>query len=198
MVDRVADTHERLDILVNNAGINRDGLLLRMSDEDFDQVIQVNLRSAFVTCRAAARPMMRNRYGRIINIASVTGIRGNPGQANYAAAKAGIAALTLNQAAELGRYGIRVNAVNPAAGSNEMLQPLLPDIDVEAMRDAQEKHDPPPIGRRGRVEDVAASVAFLASDDSAFYNGADFDLDGGITAGMRVPGDIPGTPRRHA
>jgi len=89
LVDDVASTHGRLDILVNNAGITRDGLVLRMSDEDFDTIMQVNLRSAFVACRAAARPMMRGRFGRIINISSVTGIIGNPGQANYAAAKAG-------------------------------------------------------------------------------------------------------------
>ena len=109
-IEEVAERHGRLDIMVNNAGITRDGLILRMRDEDFDDVLRINLRSAFVACRTVARPMMRGRFGRIVNIGSVSGIMGNAGQANYAASKAGVLGLTKTLGRELGRNNIRVNA----------------------------------------------------------------------------------------
>ena len=174
MVDRVADTHERLDILVNNAGINRDGLLLRMSDEDFDEVIQVNLRSAFVTCRAAARPMMRNRYGRIINIASVTGIRGNPGQANYAAAKAGMIGMTKTIAREFAAKGILANVVAPGFIRTDMTDSLSDAILEEAKKQI-------PARRMGTPDDIAHLVAFLASEEAGYITGQVLVVDGGLT-----------------
>ena len=134
LVDGVAEHHGRLDVLVNNAGINRDGLILRMKDEDFDEVVNVNLRSVFVACRAAARPMMRGRFGRIINIGSVTGIIGNSGQANYAAAKAGLSGLTKTIAAELGPKGITANVVAPGFVETNMLDALPTEYKQEIMK----------------------------------------------------------------
>ncbi len=183
-----------LTTLVNNAAILHIAPIEFTSVEDYLRVVRVNELGTFLGVRSAIEPMRRNGGGSIINISSIDGHHAAPGTAAYSASKFGVRGITKVAALELGRYGIRVNSVNPAAGSDEMVQPLMPDVDITAMRDAQEKHDPPPVGRRGRVEDVAATVAFLASDDSAFYTGADFDLDGGITAGMKVPGEIPGTP----
>jgi 3alpha(or 20beta)-hydroxysteroid dehydrogenase len=184
-----------LTTLVNNAAILHIAPIEFTSVDDYLRVIRVNELGTFLGIRSAIEPMRRGGGGSIINISSIDGHHAAPGTSAYSASKFGVRGITKVAALELGRYGIRVNAVNPAAGSDEMVQPLMPGIDITAMRAAQEKHDPPPVGRRGRVEDVAATVAFLASEDAAFYTGADFDLDGGLTAGMKVRGDIPGTPQ---
>ena len=173
LVEDVANTHGRLDILVNNAGITRDGLLLRMSDEDFDRVIQVNLRSAFVACRAAARPMMRGRFGRIINISSVTGIVGNPGQTNYAAAKAGLIGMTKSLAKELGSKGITANVVAPGFVETSMLEALSPQVREQVTKAL-------PVRRFGRPEEIAHAVSFVASDLSGYLTGQVLIIDGGL------------------
>ena len=172
-----------LTTLVNNAAILHIAPIEFTSAEDYLRVIRVNELGTFLGVRSAIEPMRRGGGGSIINISSIDGHHAAPGTSAYSASKFGVRGITKVAALELGRYGIRVNSVNPAAGSDEMVQPLMPGVDITAMREAQEKHDPPPVGRRGRVEDVAATVAFLASEDAAFYTGADFDLDGGITAG---------------
>jgi len=183
-----------LTTLVNNAAILHIAPIEYTSAEDYLRVLRVNEMGTFLGVRHAIAPMRENGGGSIINISSIDGHHAAGGTSAYCASKFGVRGLTKVAALELGRYGIRVNCVNPAAGSNEMVEPLLPGVDIAAMRAAQEKHDPPPIGRRGRVEDVAGTVAFLASEDSAFYTGADFDLDGGISAGMKIKGPIPGAP----
>lgn len=185
-----------LTTLVNNAAILHIAPIEFTSVDDYMRVVRVNELGTFLGVRSAIEPMRRNGGGSIINISSIDGHHAAPGTSAYSASKFGVRGITKVAALELGRYGIRINSVNPAAGSDEMLAGQLPGIDVAAMREAQGEHNPPPVGRRGRVEDVAATVAFLASDDSGFYSGADFDLDGGITAGMKVPGDIPGSPDR--
>jgi len=174
MVEATADQFKRLDILVNNAGITRDGLLLRMSDEQFDEVIHANLRSVFVATRAALRPMMRNKFGRIINIGSVSGIVGNPGQANYAAAKAGIIGLTKSVAKEMAAKGITANVVAPGFISTDMT-----DVLPEAVKEHVLKITP--AGRFGEAREIAAAVAFLASDDAAYVTGQVLAVDGGMT-----------------
>ncbi len=173
LVEDVASTHGRLDILVNNAGITRDGLLLRMSDEDFDTVIQVNLRSSFVACRAAARPMMRGRFGRIVNISSVTGIVGNPGQANYAAAKAGLIGMTKSLAKELGSKGITANVVAPGFVETSMLEALSPQVREQVTKAL-------PVRRFGQPEEIAHAVSFVASDLSGYLTGQVLIIDGGM------------------
>ncbi len=173
LVEDVANTHGRLDILVNNAGITRDGLVLRMSDEDFDAVIQVNLRSAFVACRAAARPMMRGRFGRIINISSVTGIVGNPGQANYAAAKAGLIGMTKSLAKELGSKGITANVVAPGFVETSMLEALSSQVREQVTKAL-------PVRRFGQPEEIAHAVSFVASDLSGYLTGQVLIIDGGL------------------
>lgn len=184
-----------LTTLVNNAAVLHIEPIEHTSADDFLRVSRVNEFGTFLGIRAAIAPMRANGGGSIVNIASIDGHHAAPGTAAYCASKFAVRGLTKAAALELGRDGIRVNAVNPAAGSDDMVQEVMPGLDVGKMREAMETHDPPPVGRRGRVEDVAATVAFLASDDGAFYTGADFDLDGGITAGMKVPGPIPGAPR---
>ena len=173
LVEDVASTHGRLDILVNNAGITRDGLVLRMTDEDFDIVMQVNLRSAFVACRAAARPMLRGRFGRIINISSVTGIVGNPGQANYAAAKAGLIGMTKSLAKELGSKGITANVVAPGFVETSMLDALSPKVREQVTKTL-------PVRRFGRPEEIAHAVSFVASDLSGYLTGHVLVVDGGL------------------
>jgi 3-oxoacyl-[acyl-carrier protein] reductase len=163
----------RLDVLVNNAGINRDTLLLRMSEEQWDAVINTDLRSDFLTIKAAARMMMRQRSGSIINISSVVGITGNAGQANYAAAKAGVIGLTKAAAKELAGRGIRVNAIAPG-----FIQTAMTDAIPEKLREGMIASIP--LGRMGSGEDVARAAAFLASDDSSYITGQVLKVDGGM------------------
>lgn len=173
VVEEIASTHGRLDILINNAGMTRDGLVLRMSDADFDDVIAVNLRSAFVSCRAAARSMMRGRFGRIVNIGSVTGVIGNAGQVNYAAAKAGLIGMTKSLAKELGSKGITANVVAPGFVNTDMTEPLGPQIKEEMIKLI-------PTRRFGTVDEIASAVSFLASDQAGYITGQVLIVDGGL------------------
>ena len=173
-VERVAAEQGRLDILVNNAGITRDNLILRMSDEEFSAVIQTNLTSAFVACRAAARPMMKNRFGRIVNIASTSGVVGNAGQANYAAAKAGLMGLTKTIAKELGGKGITANVVAPGYVETDMTANLPQEIKDKIS-------DLVAVKRLGSPEDIASAVAYATSDDAGYLTGANLVVDGGAT-----------------
>lgn len=163
----------RLDIVVNNAGITRDMLVARMSDEQWREVLEVNLTGAFCVIRAAMRPMMRQRYGRIINVSSVVGLAGNPGQANYAASKAGLLGLTKSVAREVASRGITVNAVAPGFIDEGMTTDLGDDV-----RDMMRQQIP--LGRFGTADDVAATVAFLASDAAGYLTGQTLSVDGGM------------------
>lgn len=162
-----------LDILVNNAGITRDGLAMTMKEEDFDAVVETNLKGAFLCVKAAIRPMMKARYGRIVNLTSVVALRGNPGQANYCASKAGLIGMTKSLAKELGSRGITVNAVAPGFIDTDMTA-ALPEGAKQAMLSTI------PLGRPGRPEDVARAVAFLASDQGAYITGQVLSVDGGM------------------
>ena len=162
-----------LDILVNNAGITRDGLLARMPDEDWRDVIETNLSAMFYTCRAVARPMMKRRGGSIVNISSIVGVHGNPGQTNYAAAKAGIIGFTKSLARELGSRGVRANVVAPGYVSTQLTN-VLPDEAKDAMLAAT------PLGRLGDPADIAGAVRFLCSDDASFITGEVLLVDGGL------------------
>jgi 3-oxoacyl-[acyl-carrier protein] reductase len=173
MFDSVASDEGRLDILVNNAGITRDGLILRMSDEDFDDVISVNLRSVFIACRAVARTMMRGRWGRVINISSISGLVGNAGQANYAAAKAGIIGLTKTMAKELGSKGITANVVAPGFIETDMTKELGEQVLAEAGKQI-------PLRRIGTPEDIAHAVGYLASEGAGYVTGQVLTVDGGL------------------
>jgi 3-oxoacyl-[acyl-carrier protein] reductase len=173
-VDAVAERLGRLDILVNNAGITKDGLALRMSDEDWDLVLDTNLKSAFVATRAAARHMMRGRFGRIVNISSTSGVVGNAGQANYAAAKAGMIGLTKTIARELGAKGITCNALAPGFISTDMTDNLPQNIKDDLQKMIA-------VRRLGTPEDIAAAVEFLTSDESGFLTGQCLVVDGGMT-----------------
>jgi 3-oxoacyl-[acyl-carrier protein] reductase len=173
MIEEVASTQGRLDILVNNAGITRDGLILRMSDKDFDDIILINLRSAFVACRAAARPMMRNRFGRIVNIGSVTGLVGNAGQVNYAAAKSGLVGMTKSIAKELGSKGITANVVAPGFVETEMTERLGQQLKDEVTKNI-------PVRRFGTAEEIAHAVSFITSDEAAYITGQVLTVDGGL------------------
>ncbi len=173
MVEEVAETLGRLDILVNNAGITRDGLLMRMSDADFDDVINVNLRSVFIACRAAARAMIRGKFGRVVNIGSVSGVEGNKGQANYAAAKAGLIGLSKSVAKELGRKGVTANVVAPGFVETDMTAFLGPD-------DKKQVCEHIVVGRLGVPEDIAAAVGYLAADDAGYITGQVLVVDGGL------------------
>lgn len=174
LVEKVADDHGRMDILVNNAGITRDGLILRMSDEQFDEVIATNLRSVFVACRAALRPMMRGKFGRIVNIGSVAGLVGNAGQANYAAAKAGVIGMTRSIAKEMAPKGITANVVAPG-----FIQTDMTDVLPQIVKDSVLKITP--AGRFGQPEEIAAAVAYLTSDAAGYVNGQVLAVDGGMT-----------------
>jgi 3-oxoacyl-[acyl-carrier protein] reductase len=173
LVDMVISTYDRIDILVNNAGIARDQLLIRMSDEDWDKVLEVDLKSVFLCTRAVLRPMMKQRWGRIISISSIVGIAGNPGQANYAAAKAGIIGFTKTVAKEVGSRGITANAVAPGFIDTQMTQQL-----PEAQR--QELMKRIPLGFLGTPRDVAEAVAFLASDEARYITAQVLGVDGGM------------------
>lgn len=173
-IEKAAADHGRLDILVNNAGITKDGLVLRMSDEDWAAVIQTNLTSAFVACRAAARAMMKGRFGRIVNISSTSGLVGNAGQANYAAAKAGLLGLTKTIARELGGKGITANVVAPGFIQTDMTEHLPADIKEKITGMLA-------VGRLGTVDDIAAAVAYVTSEDAGFLTGQTICVDGGMT-----------------
>jgi len=173
MVDRVVAELSRLDILVNNAGIRRDKLIVGMSDQDWDMVLDVNLKGAFFCTRAALRPMSKQRFGRIINIASIVGIMGNKGQANYAASKAGLIALTKTVAKEMASRGITANAVAPGFIQTEMTETLPDEYKETLLRQI-------PLGRMGTADEVAACVLFLASELSAYVTGHVLQVDGGM------------------
>src|SRR5690625_1563783 len=164
---------EKLDILVNNAGITRDNLILRMNQQQWDQVIETNLKSVFNYCKAVAKPMMRNRGGSIINISSVVGLSGNAGQTNYAASKAGIIGFTKAYAKELASRNIRANVVAPGYITTEMTGELPEDILQNIERET-------PLGRPGTAEEVSHAVAFLASERSSYITGETIRVDGGM------------------
>ena len=173
MVKEVIKTYGKLDILVNNAGITRDNLIMKMSEEDFDAVIDANLKGCFNTIKAVSRQMLKQRAGSIINITSVSGILGNAGQANYAASKAGIIGLTKTMARELASRGITVNAVAPGFVDTDMTQ-VLPE-NVKEAATAQI-----PLGRFGKPEDIANMVAYLASEKASYITGQIISVDGGM------------------
>jgi 3-oxoacyl-[acyl-carrier protein] reductase len=163
-----------LDILVNNAGITRDTLILRMSDEEWGSVLETNLNATFRLCRSAAEIMLRQRSGAIVNLTSVSGIRGNPGQANYAASKAAIAAMSTSMAKELGRRGIRVNCVAPGFIQTDMVDAMNPKI-VDGIRSMI------PMRRLGDPAEVARVVRFLCSDEATYVTGQQWVVDGGLS-----------------
>jgi len=172
-LESLASEYGGIGILVNNAGITRDGLILQTSDEDFDKVIAVNLRAAFIATRIAARSMIRNKFGRIISLSSVAGVMGNAGQANYAASKAGLIGMTKSVARELARKNITANCIAPGFIVTEMTD-KLPD----PVKDAAKQMIP--LRRFGSVDDVAKAVAFLASDDAGYITGQVLCVDGGM------------------
>jgi len=175
VVDEVTTKWGALYILVNNAGITRDNIIIRMKDDQWDAVLNINLKGTFLFTRAAARPMMKGRRGRIINIASVSGLMGNPGQANYSASKAGIMGLTRTVARELAGRNITVNAVAPGFIATEMTAALGEEI----LQDVRKQI---PLGRLGDPQDVADAVLFLASEGAGFITGHVLTVDGGLTA----------------
>ncbi len=173
LVDTALKELGSVDILVNNAGITRDGLTMTMKEEDFDAVIATNLKGAYLMMKAVTRPMMKARYGRIINLSSVVALRGNPGQINYCASKAGVIGMPKSLAKELGSRGVTVNAVAPGYIQTDMTA-ALPDSAREALLGAI------PAGRMGAPEDVAAAVAFLASEQAGYITGQVLQVDGGM------------------
>lgn len=172
-VKQVLDTFGRIDILVNNAGITRDNLVLRMKEEDWDRVIDTNLKGTFLFSKAVIRTMMKQRFGRIINISSVVGVSGNQGQANYVAAKAGVIGMTKAMARELASRGITVNAVAPGFIETDMTAVLGEEVRNQIMNQI-------PLARFGSPKDVAAAVRFLASDDASYITGQTLHVDGGM------------------
>lgn len=175
-VELVMNTIEqagKIDILVNNAGITKDTLLMRMTDEQFDDVINTNLRSCFKMCRAAIMPMMKNRFGRIINMASIIGTIGGPGQANYAASKGGMIAMTKSIAAEVGSRGITANTVAPGFIKTPMTDVLPEELKKTYLAQI-------PAGRFGEPEDIANTCVFLASDEAGYINGQTIHVNGGM------------------
>lgn len=172
--DTIANEMGTPAVLVNNAGITRDTLMLRMSDEDWDQVLAVNLTGTFNCCRAVTKQMMRARYGRIVNVTSVVGLHGGAGQANYAASKAGVIGLTMTVAREFGARGITCNAVAPGYIETDMTAGL-----PEAMREKVTQNAP--AGRLGRAEDLVSPVLFLASESAGYVTGQTLTVDGGLT-----------------
>ncbi|GIP36765.1 3-oxoacyl-[acyl-carrier-protein] reductase FabG [Paenibacillus sp. J31TS4] len=173
MVKQTLDEFGRLDILVNNAGITRDNLIMRMKEEEFDAVIATNLKGVFHCLKAVTRPMMKQRSGRIINISSVVGVLGNPGQANYVAAKAGVIGMTKSAARELASRGITVNAVAPGFIATDMTDKLNDETKASFVQQI-------PLGRLGQPEEIAKAVRFLASDDASYMTGQTIHIDGGM------------------
>ena len=173
MFKHVTKTYGHLDILVNNAGVTRDNVIMMLKPDDFDTVINTNLRSAWLCCKAASRTMIKQRSGRIINISSVVGIAGNGGQTNYAASKAGLLGLTKSLAKEIASRNVTVNAVAPGFIGTDMTSELSEDIKEMAISHI-------PLGRMGAPEDVAKAVAFLASEDAAYITGQVLVVDGGM------------------
>jgi 3-oxoacyl-[acyl-carrier protein] reductase len=172
-VNTITEEFGRVDILINNAGITRDTLLMRMSEEDWDSVMSVNLKGAFNCIKAVIRPMMKNRWGRIINITSVIGLIGNAGQANYSASKAGLIALAKSSAKELASRGITVNAIAPGFIETPMTDALPEDVKKNYLERI-------PLGRYGKPEDVAGVCAFLAGEDASYITGQVIIVDGGM------------------
>jgi 3-oxoacyl-[acyl-carrier protein] reductase len=172
-IESVVKEHGGLQVVVNNAGITRDTLSMRMTDEDWDAVVDTNLKAVFRVSRAAIRPMLKQRYGRIVNITSVVGASGNPGQANYAAAKAGVAGMTRSLARELGSRGVTVNCVAPGFIETDMTA-SLPESQTAALK-AQI-----PLGRLGVPADIAHAVAFLASPQAGYVTGTELHVNGGM------------------
>jgi len=176
MVSQVLEAYGRIDILVNNAGITKDNLIMRMKEEEFDSVININLKGVFNCLKAVTRPMMKQRSGRIINISSVVGAVGNPGQANYVAAKAGVIGLTKAAAKELAVRGITVNAVAPGFIGTDMTDKLSEEQKAALLPQI-------PLARMGRPEEIASAVRFLASDDASYMTGQTLHVDGGMYMG---------------
>lgn len=174
LVEGVAEEHGRLDILVNNAGITRDNLILRMSDDEWDTVINTNLKSVFVACRAATRPMMKGKFGRIVNIASTSGLVGNAGQSNYAAAKSGLTGFTKSVARELGKKNITANCVAPGFIETDMTKDLPAQV-IEHIKGVISTRD------LGKPNDIAACVSYVTSDDAGYLTGQTIAVDGGMT-----------------
>jgi 3-oxoacyl-[acyl-carrier protein] reductase len=172
-IDGIVKAHGGLHVLVNNAGITRDTLAMRLKDDDWDAVIDTNLKSVFRACRAAIKPMMKQRFGRIVNITSVVGASGNPGQANYCASKAGVAGMTRSLAKELGSRNITVNCVAPGFIATDMTE-VLPEAQKAALM-AQI-----PLGRLGSPQDIAEAVAFLASPAAGYITGTELHVNGGM------------------
>ena len=173
MIKDVVKEYGHLDILVNNAGITKDGLIMKMKEEDFDAVLNVNLKGTFNTIRHSARQMLKQRSGKIINISSVSGILGNAGQANYAASKAGVIGLTKTMARELGSRGITVNAIAPGFVDTEMTEVLSKELKESACRQII-------LGRFGKPEDIANAAVFLASEKADYITGQVISVDGGM------------------
>ena len=173
LIPATVDTLGKIDILVNNAGITRDNLAMRMKDEEWDEVIRINLEAAFRLMRAAARPMMKARFGRIVTITSVVGATGNPGQMNYAAAKAGLTGMTKSLAQELASRGVTANCVAPG-----FIRTAMTDVLPDAQKDALNARIP--AGRMGEGEEVGAAVAFLASKEAAYVTGQTIHVNGGM------------------
>lgn len=173
LVDTAAKTFGRLDVLVNNAGVTADKLILRMQEEDFDKVINANLKGAFFCCKAACKLMMRQRYGRIVNISSVVGLHGNAGQANYAASKAGLIGMTKSLAKEFAARNVTVNAVAPGFIGTDMTDAMPETAKQAAMTGI-------PAGRIGAAEEVANAVAFLAGEGASYITGQVLCVDGGM------------------
>ncbi|ESU33080.1 3-ketoacyl-ACP reductase [Bacillus sp. 17376] len=176
VTDMAKETIERfgkIDILVNNAGITKDNLLMRMKESEWDDVININLKGVFLCTKAVTRQMMKQRSGRIINISSIVGVSGNPGQANYVAAKSGVIGLTKTTAKELSSRGITVNAVAPGFITTDMTDKLNEDVKTEMLKQI-------PLARFGEPKDIARTIIFLASEDSAYMTGQTLHIDGGM------------------